>query len=163
MSHYPSTIANYFLDKASAEGRALTPMQLIKLVYIAHGWHLGYFDAPLFSERVQAWKFGPVVESLYRELKQYGSGAVVRRIAMTPSWLPGGSVSPTAEPLLNSVWDAYKGFSGLQLSSMTHQPDTPWDIAWNKRGGHASRSTPISNEDIKAHYQSKIRTSAPTQ
>jgi|GEM_PF-5349088 len=39
MSYSPSVIANYFLDRASKEGRAVTPMQLLKLVYIAHGWH----------------------------------------------------------------------------------------------------------------------------
>lgn len=158
MSYPAYTIADYFLSKASEEGRALTPMQLIKLVYIAHGWHLGYYDKPLITDEVEAWQYGPVIDSLYQQVKRYGSGAVTDPV--TPNWLSSVRATPNVDPLifpfLNSVWDAYKQFSGVQLSSMTHQHDTPWDITWNQRNGRSWRSAPIDNEDIKKHYKAKI-------
>jgi uncharacterized phage-associated protein len=60
-------VANYFLEKGKREGVGLTPMQLIKLVYFAYGWSLAIFDRPLIDERLQAWRFGPAIPSLYHE------------------------------------------------------------------------------------------------
>ena len=73
MAEAPETIANYFISKALADGIKLTLLQLIKLVYLAHGWHLGLTGRPLISETVQAWKYGPVIKSLYDRFKRYDS------------------------------------------------------------------------------------------
>jgi uncharacterized phage-associated protein len=156
MTYSPTTIANYFLDRASQEARALTPMQLIKLVYIAHGWNLGYFDRPLIQEKVQAWKFGPVIESLYQQVKRFGSSAVAGRIGAHLPWMPAQAIDETTKSLLDHVWDSYRGFSGLQLSQMTHQPGTPWDNVWNTQGGSQFMGAEIDNEEIRAHYKRKI-------
>ena len=46
-----------------------TPMHVIKLVYLAHGWMLGFTSRALINEAVEAWTYGPVVPSTYyREL-----------------------------------------------------------------------------------------------
>jgi len=71
-------VANYFITKANDEGTELTPMKLIKLVYIAHGWHLGLKNESLIDEGVQAWKYGPVIKSVYDEFKGYKNGQVNR-------------------------------------------------------------------------------------
>ncbi|MCW0398729.1 Antitoxin SocA [Xanthomonas sacchari] len=158
MAYSPSTIANYFLEKASQEGRALTPMQLIKLVYIAHGWHLGYMGQPLIAEQVQAWKYGPVIKSLYDRLKQFGSGAVQGLVASGPfSWQVDSRVDPNTSSLLDAVWKSYAGFSGVQLSAMTHMDNTPWSIAWHQQGGRKMYYAPIDDALIRDHYQGKIQ------
>ncbi|MEB1529858.1 Panacea domain-containing protein [Xanthomonas sp. WHRI 7945] len=158
MAYSPSTVANYFLEKASQEGRALTPMQLIKLVYIAHGWHLGYMGQPLINEQVQAWKYGPVIKSLYDRVRQFGSGAVQGLLSFSPfPWQVETKVDATAANLLDSVWKSYAGFSGVQLSAMTHMDNTPWSIAWHQQGGRNMNFAPIDNALIKEHYQAKIR------
>ena len=54
-------------------------MKLQKLVYIAHGWHLGLFDGLLISERVEAWRWGPVIESLYHEFKEFAKQPITRK------------------------------------------------------------------------------------
>ena len=67
---------NFFLDKAKENGYVLTPMQVIKLVYFAHGYNLAILDRPLIDDHVEAWKFGAVIPSLYHSLKIYGSGVI---------------------------------------------------------------------------------------
>ena len=76
MAYEAKAIANYFLEKAKAEGNSLTPMQVQKLVYFAHGWYLGLFGEPLIKESVQAWSYGPVIPSLYQEFKRFGNQGI---------------------------------------------------------------------------------------
>ena len=54
---YPSlVVSNFFINKSIEEGVELTPMKLLKLVYITHGWFLGYNDRPLIQEPLEAWR-----------------------------------------------------------------------------------------------------------
>lgn len=155
MSYNASTVANHFLAKASAEGVPLTPMQLIKLVYIAHGWHLGYFKRPLINEDIHAWKFGPVIDSIYHQVKSFGNSPVTQFLQM-PVGAPPVVEDPNSRALLDNVWASYRQYNGLQLSTMTHQPNTPWDLTWNGKGGKFQRSAVIPDAIIQQHYEQLI-------
>lgn len=76
----PQAVANYLLDKARDDGELLTHMKLQKLVYIAHGWHLAVTGKPLLSDPVEAWQFGPVIRSLYHDLKHFGHEPISGRL-----------------------------------------------------------------------------------
>jgi Uncharacterized phage-associated protein len=156
MAYPSSSIANYFLERAAQEGRALTPMQLLKLVYIAHGWHLGYTGDALISDEVQAWRHGPVIKALYDRLRQFGGGAVRGLVTNGPFGGLPPAVGPEVVPMLEGVWRNYSRFSGMELSDMTHRPDTPWSIAWHLQGGKQTLFAPIDNELIRDHYRRKI-------
>ena len=52
-------------------------MKVQKLVYYAHGWHLGLADAPLIGELVEAWRWGPVIRSLYAALAEFGNQPIL--------------------------------------------------------------------------------------
>ncbi len=150
------SVANYFVRKALNGGESLTPMKLVKLVYIAHGWRLGLYGEPLLGEAVEAWKYGPVVPSVYHRFKSYGDGPVTRQAYL---WKEGQMVIPEIEDdlelkeFLDRVWDVYRDFSALQLSTMTHQRDTPWDTIWRQRGGSETRGAIIPDQLIQEHYQ----------
>lgn len=127
-------------------------MQLIKLVYIAHGWHLGLTGRPLVTEQVQAWQYGPVLESLYHAYKSFGSNIIPANNAVSYAFLENESA---LSPFLNSVWSAYSKYSGGQLSTLTHKQGTPWDITWNKMGGCRMRGAIIPEDVIRDHYKQK--------
>jgi uncharacterized phage-associated protein len=108
-------------------------MKMQKLVYFAHGWHLGLNRTPLISEPVEAWDYGPVVPSLYRALKSYGAGQILEPLEdFAPS--PNGGfriVRPVvdddaSQQFLKRILDVYGRLSALQLSEITHRADTPW-------------------------------------
>ncbi|ATL49434.1 hypothetical protein COR50_20890 [Chitinophaga caeni] len=155
---YPSrAIANYFIRESLRSGVELTPMKLIKLCYIAHGWRLGLYHQELINEGVQAWKYGPVVESIYDDFRHYGTHQITA-LKANDSYdqdypMPGEDVLP----LLKKVWEVYNKYSGLQLSAMTHQDGTPWDLVWNREGGKDRHAAIIPNNLIQQHYQHKIR------
>jgi len=141
-SFSPSAVANTLLRLAREAGVVLDPMKMQKLVYLAHGWHLGLNGTPLISEPIEAWDYGPVVPSLYRALKAYGPGAIRNPIQ---EFAPDGKgdfhlVQPTVddsatEHLLARILEVYGKMSALQLSEMTHRPDTPWSQVRNAYPG----------------------------
>lgn len=143
-------VANEFLRLAKEDkpSRAFTPLQLIKLVYIAHGWSLVHLQQPLLNEPAQAWQYGPVVPSLYHAIKQHGAGPV--RYPIEGDTDPQ-ELSPEAREFIRAVYAAYGGYSGVQLSNMTHQPNTPWSKTWNGAGKNAI----IPNSMIQEHYKLK--------
>lgn len=149
-------IANYFIDKGKADNDPLTPMKLLKLVYIANGWHLAYTDKPLFEDRVEAWKYGPVIPELYHEFKHYGHEPIQKH-AQEPACLhtshresSNSEVFTDIEHFLDAVWDEYKVHDAIYLSSLTHMSGTPWDIA-NRNGEPV-----IDNEVIRDYYRKKM-------
>lgn len=152
MAETAAAVANYFISKALEEEAQLTPMQLIKLVYLAHGWHLGLYGEPLISERVQAWKYGPVIESLYHKFKHYG-----RRPLDEGALIPNATLAEALrlEGFLDAVWSHYGRLSGLQLSTLTHQPDSPWDKIWNQQGGKKWFAVKIPDDLIRDYYKAR--------
>ena len=154
------SISNYFIKKSVEEEIPLTPMKLLKLAYIAHGWHLGLKDTALINEQIVAWKYGPVIPDIYHTFKSYGNSPITELATeydfdngfkeITP--LP----SESENEFLNNVWDFYKRYSAIELSYLTHQEDTPWDIVWNKNGGKNKSNAPISDVLIQKHYKEKI-------
>jgi uncharacterized phage-associated protein len=69
-------IVDEILKISKKQGFALTPMQLLKLVYIAHGWALMILERDLFADRIEAWKYGPVIPVLYHATKHFGRNPI---------------------------------------------------------------------------------------
>lgn len=165
MTYSPSTIANYFLERATQEARAITPMQLNKLVYLAHGWNLGYTGKPLISETVKAWRYGPIIVSVYKKTKRFGSGGVLGLISSGHWFSQEQNIEADDLPLLDKVWTNYARFSGLELSHITHTEDSPWAMAWRQVAGNktAVQETDIDNALIASFYREQIQKHATNQ
>ncbi len=173
MSIDAKAVANYFLDLAATEGVALTPMKLQKLVYFAHGWHLGYTDKPLLNEVIQAWSFGPVIRSLYNEFREFGADPINRKaMESCPVEGPMGweleSYEPSIEDakkddtgflksLLKKVWEVYKNYSAVQLANLTHVTGSPWWRVNNRYSGQIPRYEVIPNETIGDYFRPLAR------
>jgi uncharacterized phage-associated protein len=164
---YPAAaIANEFIKLARESNRPLSPMKLQKLVYFAHGWYLALTGKPLINEPVEAWKFGPVIPSLYHALKNYGHGDIGDSITDDPFDLyfslgkdfaehtssiddgPDLAENELAKQLVKRIWDVYGGFSAVQLSNLTHGDDAPWTQTPDKDKKH----TVIDQEKIRQHF-----------
>lgn len=155
----PIDIANYFLKTYGSKNK-ITPMKLVKLVYISHGWHLGLTGQALIDENPEAWQYGPVIPTVYHQFKQYGGNAITETY-FEPD--PGTIIKPEIQRFLNKIWDVYGKFSAIQLSAKTHEPNTPWHISWNNmksrqrnRSGLGVYSHQIPDNLIKSYYQTKF-------
>jgi len=142
-------IAKKILQIAKSEGEGVDPMKLLKMVYITHGWYLGFKDKPLINDSIQAWKFGPVIPDLYHAIKPYGSDNVDVNLMNIFS---DKDVDSETEDFIKIIWKNYRAKSGLDLSGLTHKEGTPWSNTYIP----GVSSIPIPNETIKDHYKSKI-------
>jgi len=139
------TVADRILKTAKLKSAALTPLQLMKLVYIAHGWHLALFDSDLFSNKIEAWKYGPVIPDLYHATKSFGRSPIPLNIISDD---PAG-VDDLDRAFLDDVYEKYGHLTGIQLSSLTHQAGTPWDQVYED----GVRSKEISDSLLNHHYK----------
>jgi uncharacterized phage-associated protein len=57
--------ANWFIEQNRIDQSELTHLKIQKMLYFVQGWHLAYYDIPLFVDPIEAWKYGPVVTSVY--------------------------------------------------------------------------------------------------
>lgn len=164
MPHSSLAIANEFIERASKPGqRALTQMQVQKLVYLAHGWHLGAFDAPLIDEPIEAWKFGPVIRPLYSALSRYGSSPIDELIRWGEDTILLDSdddgvareeLGDSDIAVIDMVWESYGTFPAFKLSALTHEPGTPWSQTYQE-----GYKRVIPNEVIKGHFKELLAAS----
>lgn len=143
-------VARKFLDIARADtpSKPLTPLQLIKLTYIAHGWSFVNLETPLVSEDVYAWKFGPVFPNLYHALKSFGSQPVDEVPVSYQEQKSETDLDPNETALIKAVYDKYSDYSGIQLTRMTHRQNTPWHKTWQI----SQNGVVIGNDLIRGYY-----------
>lgn len=157
-------VANYFLSLAKNDCIDVSPMKLLKILYYAHGWHLAISGRPLLDEKVEAWKFGPVVPSVYHEFKGFGLNPISRParklsiakgelVTETPEICPSGVAESVLKKL---VWGVYGKLSAATLSNLTHQPDSPWYEVWFNRGGSHIKGTDIPDDLIQDYFKGKM-------
>lgn len=166
MPYASAAIANRFLDLARQDETSLTPLQIQKLVYFSHGWHLAFEQGPLSAEHAQAWQWGPVFPELYHALKRWGGGAISEPVRVMRAELNGNDYqlvqmtptipesAPFSPDLVDRVWAVYGGMSGAALSQLSHDPDGPWHkIRTESRG---VRGIDIPDAMILDYFKAKL-------
>ena len=129
-----------------------TPMHALKLVYLCHGWMLGIFRRELIDEPVEAWRYGPVVPSVYHRYKSFRGDPITTVPVDRSAAFDGGQAR-----LIHAVLDAYRDYTAWDLSSITHQPGTPWDQVYADGLGEGAI---IPNPLIGKHYEERLAETA---
>ncbi|MDR1041261.1 MAG: DUF4065 domain-containing protein [Deltaproteobacteria bacterium] len=139
-------VANWFIGQNAEQPSGLTHLKLQKMLYLAQGWHLAYFDVPLFEDPIEAWKYGPVVRSVYFALRSRAKNEIISAPIEGYVFRGGVDYEPLGTPemvfrddsvreFMESVWDTYREKSAWQLVGMTHAKGSPWDTVANSPGG----------------------------
>lgn len=118
-----------------------TDMQLYKLAYYVQAWNIAWEGRPMFDERIEAWRHGPVPVD-YRAEQKFGTVGVAR------------SLPDDAREVVDAVLDYYGHMTAAQLRKLSHEDD-PWQEA---RGGipdDAPSSEPITVASMRRYYTRK--------
>jgi len=141
-------IAQWFAAWAATEDEELSNLKIQKLLYYAQGYHLALRGTPLFNDQLQAWSHGPVVPTVYRQYKNFGSQAVPLPPDDEFSW---DDIDPETTDLLIEVWDDYGGYSAWKLRDMTHT-EQPWKSSFSDDEAYAV----ISRSSMKRFFGSRL-------
>ena len=124
-------IANAVLDRADAKGRAITNLDLQKIVYFLHGHFLKRHHRALVQGAFEAWPYGPVHRVLYDAFKSYNDTPIDGRgTAFDPIRRTSRELSPLEDrdaiAILDEVLDFYLDMPTYSLVQLTHGEGTPW-------------------------------------
>lgn len=149
-------VANFVLDFCEAKGRRVTNLSLQKIVYFCHVWSLIRLCRPLVKHQFEAWQFGPVLQYLYREFREFDNHPIVGRAKkIDPETGNSAIVKYTldneTEELLSRVVDFYSLLSPADLVQMSHAKGGPWDRVWNHQG-RVNPGMKIDNTAIMKYY-----------
>ena len=123
----------------------ITNLKLQKILYFAQAAHLALCDKPLFEDEIQAWKYGPVVPSVYNIFKQYNADFIPAS--------DGDCVDDKLHDFLMEVWDIFGKYSTAELVHLSHQHDPYKDVY-----SDTLRNIVISPESMKKFYKTMFRT-----
>ena len=125
-----------------------TPLHIVKLVYLCHGWMLGLRGKPLVDEPVVTGRYGPVIQSLYDRYRIFGDGPIIGPEVIDHT----ADLNPLQLSVVNFVHAVYEEFPDTELSELTHEPGTPWSDIYRSRG----LDVEIPQELIEDHYRQMI-------
>ena len=158
--HSSVLVSDYIIYK---HGNSFPPFQLIKMVFMAHGLTLAITDKPLIRDRIEAWKYGPVIPVLYHELKIWGDvpvpylnycGTIPSQddeIDQTLNELFERVLTETQRKIIDLIVEQYKDWSFTDLQRLCHEQGSPWDKHYD-----GQPFTEIPDKTIKAYYKKEL-------
>ena len=154
----PRIVANAVLDRAAAEGRAVTNLDLQKIVYFLHGHYLVRHHRPLVEGEFEAWPYGPVHRVLYDAFRGYNDTPIEGRasafdpIRRRPRELPPLDDSD-AIALIDEVLGHYLDMPTFSLVELTHGPGTPWSRTVEAAEKRVNVGMRISDDTIARYFE----------
>ena len=146
-------VAKYILCKVKC-----THLKLEKLVYLCFADYLCKYNKELYKDEIYAYKYGPVVRSVYERYKGFGYKEIEQDdeeiLVEGINEMPSRSRIIFAEfgiEKINSIdetLEKYGRFSAGDLVDLTHREDTPWSIS----GKGQFKDKIISNDVIKKFH-----------
>lgn len=151
-------IANLMLDWADADAVPVSPMKLQKLLYFCHADMLAHYGVPLIKQNFEAWDYGPVVPSIYKEFKAFKDRPISKRaVAFDPITASSREahcqLSDSENLKVRQLFDFYKSFEATYLSDVSHHPRGAWRQARSLFSNGLNANRAISNDLICRFHQ----------
>lgn len=147
-------VINYCHD----QGFPISNLQLQKILYYIQGAFLVQFDRECFGDDIVNWTYGPVVEEVYQEFKEYGCSVIPRDIGYVNVYYDEKTNLINHEEkkvdiqlfneediiLIEKVASSYMKMQPFDLVEKTHSED-PWR--------YTCKNMIITKESIKKYFK----------
>lgn len=124
----------------------LSNLQMQKILYLAHMFFMGRNQGePLINENFEAWDYGPVIPSLYHEVKFFGNSKIKDIFFHT-------TINETSKEskIIKEAVTAFGNAPPAKLVAITHNEEG----AWAKHYVQNAKGIVIPNADIIKEYNS---------
>lgn len=153
-------VSSYFVMRGVEEKFPITQISLQKLLYFAQGFHLAYRRECLFADKIYAWKFGPVVRTVFDQYRVFGRQLITPdspHLICMGGKLPGNRAQLTAENqvFLEDIWATLGKKLPFELVQLTHKKGSPWHQVYREHEGqipHDTEITPAAMLDYFSKY-----------
>lgn len=148
-------VTKSLLQIADANKNLVTNLKAQKLLYFAHGLCLAKYDVPLVEgESFQAWRYGPVIESLYHHLKVFGDAPISPISPFLSSWesLSDSDDDEKRKRCLSSILRQFGGMAAGRLIDLSHDKNGPWSIAYQDD----AHGIEVPNDKIKEYFAKRL-------
>lgn len=142
-THTANDVAKYIISRCTKRNKAISNLQLQKVLYYVQATFLIQRMSALFMDDIEAWQFGPVVRSVYREYCGYGAAAIYERKE------PDVAFSDDEKKLIDQVVDNKLNERPWDLVKETHAKGKPWDLVY--QGGIGKMQ--IIPKEVIAEYE----------
>lgn len=147
-----SDVARYVINYVNKNDDLISNLKLQKVLYFIQAKFLTDIGYPCFKEEIEAWNFGPVILSIYREYKRYGAGYIppIEKFYVYSDDIfeckyveySDSVIDDCDKEAINEMIDKCAVYSATQLVNITHN-QTPWKKAFSPR-----KNNPISKQSI---------------
>ena len=147
-TYFISVSQKQLIDEGVPEG--ITHLKLQKILYFAQAAYLSLQGKPLFNDEIQAWKYGPVIPTVYKHFQKYKNDplpevALNERIKQDEE----------TQTFLQGIWELFGKYSASELVEITHN-QAPWKEAY-KEVGTTGENAVISLESMMEYYKDIFR------
>lgn len=147
-------VANYIVNYCIDNNDPVSNLKLQKVLYYVQAASLVEHDDIMFRDDICAWKYGPVVESVYHNFKWFVDKAIDEKVTGKydffeneddDSYNPEEIIMESDRNLIQKVITSYKSYSALSMVKKTHN-EAPW------KNAYANNEEYIKVTEIKKFY-----------
>lgn len=124
-------VACYIISACAQEGSPVTATRLQAMLYILQLVYYQKTGSLLFPEHFSAWTYGPVIASVYDELRVWGPFPIDRVSEHTLDRCPG-----RVRAFIDSGIERLSRLPMDDLFDITKRSDGPWDRTWRNGAGY---------------------------
>jgi uncharacterized phage-associated protein len=122
-----SHIAKWFLNRDRmtnmlGDSDGISGFKLQRLLYYAQGTFMALKNEMMFEDDFRAWKYGPIIESIYEDYIYYATFPIVFDENYSDA-----DIDEDDRHLLEDIFDEYSCFSAWKLRDMVLSED-PWKL-----------------------------------
>lgn len=117
--------AKFMVNLCIDDGHPISNLQLQKILYFCQLESYRRSGTPLFTDDFEAWRYGPVIPSVYRLFSIFGGLGINRKVK------EHGRLSNSESALVRNVTRRLRRLRPWELVAETHSDGSPWDLTYN--------------------------------